>query len=268
MSELDQPLRVRSRTGAELAADYRPGPGDTAVLLLHGFLSDRRAGGRFDRIADAYAAAGHAVLRIDFSGFGESDGDVVDGEALLADAHAALDLLDARGHTRQVLHGQSLGSAVALRVVPDRPAVRTLVLTGALTGAGSGDSPYPFLDAEQLAAWHRDEDVLLPITGSTRRRHVVVNRRRPKLGRNGTQQELLRAVPVPVLVIHGDTGEQERALAAITEHGRAWLPPGSEVVTLPGADHLFFDHLEDLSALATDWVDRRLQTPAPVTTSP
>jgi pimeloyl-ACP methyl ester carboxylesterase len=253
-SGIETELRLTSRWGGRLAATFTPGRGDSAVLLLHGFLSDRRAGGRFDRLADEYAALGHAVLRIDLSGFGASEGDVVDGARLLDDAHAALDHLDSLGHTRQILHGQSLGSAIALRVAPDRPNVATLVLTGALTGAGTGDGPYPFLDEEQLAAWYRDEDVRLPIDGSPDRTDVVVNRQRPKLGATGTQEELLGALRVPVLVIHGDTGEQEQTLAAITARGQHLLPAGSRVTVIPGATHTFYESQDALARLVSEWV--------------
>ncbi|MET7421108.1 alpha/beta fold hydrolase [Dactylosporangium sp. NPDC005555] len=251
-------LVLRSRCGTSLAATFTPGTGDSAVVLLHGFLSDRRAGGRFDRLADAYSALGHAVLRFDFSGFGDSGGDVVDADRLLEDAHAALDHLDGLGYTRQILHGQSLGSGVALRVAPQRPRVVTLVLTGALTGAGSGDAPYPFLTGEQVAAWHRDEDVHLPVEGSAVRTHVTVNRRRPKLGATGTQEELLTALGVPALVVHGDTGDQEQALAAITARGAHLLPEGSQVVVIPGATHTFHESQDALAELATAWVRSRV----------
>ena len=241
-----------------LAYDFTPGSGDGAVLLLHGFLSDRRAGGRFDRLAAEYARHGYAVLRVDFSGFGDSLGDAVDGERLLDDTAVALDHLDALGYPRQILHGHSLGSAVALRVAPSRPRVVTLVLTGASTGAGHGDRPYPFLSAEQVAAWYRDEDVHLPIAGSAVRTHVVVNRRRPRLGAQGTQEELLSAVKVPVLIIHGDTGELEQHLAALTAGGAHLLPEGSKVVVIPGATHTFTESQDAVVAEALDWVRRQV----------
>jgi pimeloyl-ACP methyl ester carboxylesterase len=253
-------LALRSRSGDRLAATFTAGPGDSAVVLLHGFLSDRRAGGRFDRLAHEYAALGHAVLRFDFSGFGDSDGAAVDGDRLLDDAHAALDHLDSLGYTRQILHGQSLGSAVALRVAPHRPRVVTLVLTGALTGAGDADRPYPFLDTDQLAAWHRDEDVHLPIEGSAVRRHVTVNRRLPRLGATGTQEELLTAVRVAVLVVHGDTGEQERRLGAITARGSHLLPEGSRVTVIPGATHTFYESQDALAGVVTGWIRERVPT--------
>jgi pimeloyl-ACP methyl ester carboxylesterase len=246
--------RLTRPDGVELAVTFRPSDGDSVVVLSHGFLSDRHAGGRFDRLAVEYAALGHAVLRYDFSGFGQSGGDVVDGDHLLTDLRTVLDHLDGLGYTRQVLHGQSLGSAVSLRVAPERPAVRTLVLTGALTGAGSGDAPYPFFTPDQVAAWYRDEDVHLDGTGRT----VTVNRRRPKVNATGTQEELLTALRVPVLVVHGDTGASERALRAITEAGRHWLPEGSAIEVVEGSEHTFVDHQDEVAALATSWVRRHV----------
>jgi alpha/beta superfamily hydrolase len=259
----DIEFELPSGSGHRLAASYRPVDGKPAeqvpaVLLLHGFLSDRHAGGRFDRLTRTYHQTGVAVLRIDLSGFGESEGDVVDGDDLLADAHSALNHLDERGHRVQAVHGQSLGSSIALRIAPHRPAVHTLVLTGALTGGASGDRPY----------WYRNRDVHLPITGSSRRTAVTVNRTRPKLGATGTQKDLLTAVDVPVLVVHGDTGDQERRLAGITRAGRHWLPAGSELVTIPGADHTFNDRRAELDALIRPWARRHLLSAAGILARP
>lgn len=249
-------LELQNAAGTPLAATFTGGASDSAVLLLHGFLSDRRAGGRYDTVAAAYADAGHAVLRIDFSGFGESGGDAVDGDHLLLDAEAALSHLDSLGFTRQAIHGHSLGSAVALRVVPHRPRIRTLVLTGALTGAGFGDVPYPFLTEKQLQAWWRDEDVHLPLgQGATAQRsHVTVNRTRPRVGRFGSQAELLGALAVPVLIIHGDTGAQEQALVEITRQGEHLLPVGSRIEVIPGAEHTFAGQIDTVAELGRDWV--------------
>lgn len=258
---------VRITTGhGELAATCTPGPegGDSVVVLAHGFLSDRRAGGRYDRLADEYAALGHAVLRFDFSGFGESDGDVVDGDRLLADLHAVLDHVRGLGHRRVLVHGHSLGSAVALRVAPQHESVRALVLTGALTGAGSGDTPYPFLTPEQVQDWYLDRDVHLPVRAGAvgTRTHVTVNRRRPKVGACGTQESLLTAVRVPVLVVHGEKGSEQQ-LAATTAQGAQWLPEHSRVEIVPGAEHTFADHQDEVAALARAWAQRWLPAHVP-----
>lgn len=253
-------LRIPTDHG-ELAATSTPGVdgSDSVVVLAHGFLSDRRAGGRYDRLAEEYASLGHAVLRFDFSGFGESDGDVVDGDALLADLHAVLDHVERLGHRRVLVHGHSLGSAVALRVAPRHESVRALVLTGALTGAGSGDTPYPFLTPEQVQDWYLDRDVHLPVRADAVgvRTHVTVSRRRPKVGSCGTQEAVLSAVRVPVLVVHGEQGSEQR-LAATTAQGAHWLPEHSRVEVVPGADHTFLAHQGEVAALAREWAARWL----------
>src|SRR6187200_1900101 len=66
------------------------------VLMLHGFGSSKdEVGGMYKREAEALAAKGIASLRIDFQGFGKSDGDTgsttVGGQ--LADAESALTYL-------------------------------------------------------------------------------------------------------------------------------------------------------------------------------
>jgi pimeloyl-ACP methyl ester carboxylesterase len=136
--------------------------------------------------------------------------------------------------------------------------MHTLVLTGAITVPVSGDRPYPFLTDRQVQDWYQDRDVHLSITGSSRRSAVTINRTRPKLGATGTQKDLLTALDIPVLVIHGDTGDQERRLATISRAGRHWLPAGSELITIPGADHTFNDRRAELDALIRPWVTRHL----------
>lgn len=90
-----------------------------AVLMLHGFGSSRdEVGGMYAREAAALAKDGIASLRIDFRGFGKSDGDTgattIDGQ--LADAKAAAAFLakqpgvDAK---RLGILGFSLGGGVA-----------------------------------------------------------------------------------------------------------------------------------------------------------
>ncbi len=54
------------------------------------------------------------------------------------------------------------------------------------------------------------------------------------------QKSLLERLECPVLLIHGDQGQDERYYASITEQGRRYLRQ-AEVVVLKGADHDFGD---------------------------
>jgi pimeloyl-ACP methyl ester carboxylesterase len=91
-----------------------------AVVMLHGFASSRdEVGGLFAQQAAALAAEGIASLRIDFRGYGESEGDMADTtlEGLVADAAGARSYLaevDGVDPERIGVIGYSFGAAVAM----------------------------------------------------------------------------------------------------------------------------------------------------------
>lgn len=105
-----------------------------AVLLLHGFGSSKdEVGGMYARVATALAQKGIASLRIDFAGFGRSDGDTgaTTVEAQLAQAKAAFAVL--RGTKgvdpdRMGVLGFSLGGGIATLLASGQPMeIKSLV---------------------------------------------------------------------------------------------------------------------------------------------
>lgn len=98
-----------------------------AVLMLHGFGSSRdEVGAMYAREAEALAKEGIASLRIDFRGFGKSDGDTgattIDGQ--LADAKVAAAYLakqEGIDPKRLGVLGFSLGGGVATLLAADEP---------------------------------------------------------------------------------------------------------------------------------------------------
>lgn len=104
--------------------DSPPAP---AVLMLHGFGSSRdEVGGLFARQAEALAARGIASLRIDFRGFGKSDGDTgattIDRQ--LDDAKVGLAYLTkVKGidSARVGVLGFSLGGGIGMLAAADEP---------------------------------------------------------------------------------------------------------------------------------------------------
>lgn len=120
-----------------------------AVLLLHGFGSSKdEVGGMYARVATALAQKGIASLRIDFAGFGKSDGDTgsttIDSQ--LAQAKAAFAVLKGTKGVdpdRMGVLGFSLGGGVATLLASGQPMeIKSLV-----TWSSVGD-----FQADMLAA--------------------------------------------------------------------------------------------------------------------
>src|SRR3989338_8213394 len=83
------------------------GKGAKAVILCHGFRSSKENNAAWaEKLSDSFA-----VLRFDFSGHGESDGELKDITLtrLLADMSAAIGFIASRGAKSIGLAGHSLG---------------------------------------------------------------------------------------------------------------------------------------------------------------
>jgi pimeloyl-ACP methyl ester carboxylesterase len=112
-------VHLRTRDGLRLHGWWieRPGAAFT-TLYLHG------NGGYvtiYEPLIEPVLAAGHSLLIIDYRGYGRSEGSPSES-GLYEDARTALQWLLARGVTERnlVIHGMSLGTAVALELAQDR----------------------------------------------------------------------------------------------------------------------------------------------------
>jgi uncharacterized protein len=115
-----------------------------AVLFLHG-----NAGHLGHRAfqAEGMLREGLSVFLLGYRGYGRSEGRP-DEAGTIADAEAALDWMSERvgGEERVVVHGRSLGGAVAAGLAARRPAVAGLVLESTFTDLEAmGAAAYPFL---------------------------------------------------------------------------------------------------------------------------
>jgi hypothetical protein len=144
-----------------------------ATLFLHG-----NAGNVTHRIdhAQAVRTAGSSILVIDYRGYGKSGGHP--GEhGLYLDADAGFEDLIRRGYppNRIILHGESLGAAVAAELASRRQCA-ALILES------------PFASLSQMAG------TVLPVVG-------------PLLAHGFDTDSKIRKVHVPLLLIHGDADE-------------------------------------------------------------
>jgi pimeloyl-ACP methyl ester carboxylesterase len=145
--ELPPPAFVTRADGLRLAFRHRPGRGPT-ILFLPGYMSDM-TGGKAAAL-DAWAAAeGRAMLRLDYSGCGESGGAFEAGtlDIWRDDVLAVIDAVAGDGPV--VLVGSSMGGWLMLLVALARPG-RVAALIGIAAAPDFTEWGYSDVEKRQL----------------------------------------------------------------------------------------------------------------------
>ena len=166
---------------------------------------------RIEHIA-AIRAAGSHLLMIDYRGYGKSEGSPSE-EGIYRDADAAYRYLRDQGYepSRIVLHGESLGTAVAVDLAARQPCAGVVL-----------EAPFP--SASAVARY------VLPVLG-------------PLVARGLETGNKIRNVRAPVFVIHGDNDEVipyelgREVFEAANEPKQLWTLEGShhnDIVSVAG----------------------------------
>lgn len=158
MVELE-PVRFRNASGQTLFGVLHtprvPKPGAPAVVLMSPGVKMRVGPGRlYMPLTDLLTSRGHSVLRFDYSGLGDSEGELA--ESMLADVYNHIeagryldDSLSAlawmrteRGHERLIVGGLCGGAITALYAAQADPSVEALIAIG-MTVTLSSDAVQP-----------------------------------------------------------------------------------------------------------------------------
>jgi putative redox protein len=226
------PLTFPGASGARLSArlDLPPsGEARACVLLAHCFTCSKNLNAVVN-IARALNGEGLAVLRFDFTGLGESEGEFAETNfsTAVADLVAAAEFLAARGMAPALLVGHSLGGAAALVAAGRIPSLRAVA-----TLCAPSD---PWLATGLLGeSWERieaDGAATVRIGG----RPFVVKRQLLDDLRGARIDEALAQLELPLLVLHS----AEDQVVAL-EHAMKIFQGarGSRsFISLDGADHL------------------------------
>tara|TARA_R110001592_G_scaffold363396_2_gene687616 strand:- start:31304 stop:32515 length:1212 start_codon:yes stop_codon:yes gene_type:complete len=206
------------------------------------------------RISRALTREGIAVLRFDFTGLGNSDGDFANTNfsSNLQDLIAASDFLRANYEAPALLIGHSLGGAAVLAMAADVPEVRAVVTIGA---------PYK---AEHVT---RNFSASLEQIASTGEAQVTLGGRKFSI-RKQFLDDLehhdyadLGKLRKALLIMHAPLDETVSITEAEKIYVRAKHP--KSFISLDDADHLL-SRKADAEYVARNiaaWVDRYLPTP-------
>lgn len=235
-----------------LVGNLYPSTSKSIIIMCHGFMSNKHSKGRFKRLAVAFNKSGYSALSFDFSGCGESDDDFLTVKKEVDDLKSAIQFVKSMGYEKIALYGHSLGSLICLKSYT--PEIRTIVLSGALTDSMKYDWE-EFFTKEQMQELE-EEGYLIEYTPKEVRKKTLIDRRILKDFELINQEELLKNIDCPVLIIHGDNDEEERLLHKRSKAAMNFLSNDSKLEVIRRANHNFLKHFDIVIELATDWFNK------------
>lgn len=234
----------------DLPADGAP---DAYALLAHCFTCSKDLRG-LRRLSSALSQAGFAVMRLDFTGLGESEGEFAETTftSNVDDLVAAANHLEEHYQAPSLLVGHSLGGAAVLAAAPHMPSVLAIATVGA-----PADPRHVERLMTEGSAIETDGEGLVDIGGRpfTVRREFLQD-----LRRSGLPQSVAR-LGRPLLLLHSPSDtvvgiDNARRLFDAARHPKSFL-------SLDRADHLLSDpdDAELAGSLIASWARGYIERP-------
>lgn len=209
------------------------------------------------RIARLLARQGIGVLRFDFAGLGESEGDFAHSRFSfdVQDLQAAARALDTQGKTASLLIGHSLGGAAAIAAATGLPSIRAVATVNS-----------PFDVSHTL---HQFDPSSLAVIDAEGAADVLLAGRRFRVGRGliddlreQDQGARIAALRRPLLVMHAPLDDTVGIENATKIYVAARHP--KSFVSLDDADHLLSrpQDVERVGSMIAAWAAPYLTAPA------
>lgn len=210
------------------------GKGVPAIVCCHGFSGDKV--GRYRiliRIARELCKSGFFVLRFDFSGHGDSEGEMEDTSISqeLDDLECGMNYL--KSHSGASIKsigliGHSLGGEIAILEAAKNPSINAVVLLAPVVDSNllTGDFPRAFNEI-----YGKNAESAELASHMMKKRYFEELRKFKPLGE-------AEKIVSPVLIIHGDADDAVDILGSKYFIERANGP--KKLVIIEGADHNFF----------------------------
>lgn len=242
-------VSFKNSRNLSLSGNLYPAGNKDIVILSHGFTADKYSRGRFERLTSALNLNDISALTFDFSGCGESDDDSLNMTKEADDLKSAINFVKGLGYKRIALYGHSLGTVITLKAFNEE------IISMVLSGAGTDSMKYnwnEYFTQSQMKELE-EKGIITELRPGEIREKLVIEKQMLKDFEQVNGEKLLKNISCPVLIIHGNRGEEENFLLEKSKRGIMLLSPESKLVILDGADHSFMEHYEMLINLTCDW---------------
>ncbi len=228
--------------------------GDQAVILCHGFLSNKESRTN-RRLTQLLVARGISTFRFDWFGMGESDGEFghVTVSRCCDQLERAITLMYAQGYRKLGIIGSSFGGLITILVSENHPELHAVGLKCPVP-----DFP-EMLEREfgpsGMEEWERT-NAIPDVTGGTA--PIFLDFSFYENCRAFNAYEAACTINAPVLIVHGKQDELV-PLHQIHRLENA-LPGDKELVLLPRADHRFGrpEDFRHVTVYLANWIQARL----------
>lgn len=221
--------------------------------MSHGFTGDKSEWGRFDKAAYAFREAGYNVLNFDFSGSGESDDDSLTVDKQVDDLESAIKYCLNNDLPNIGLLGLSLGGLISAKVYDQQ--IKTMVFWAPVTSNIDYAESSRFTQ-EQIQEL-KDKGYLTKIREKGVRKKIIIDKQMLIDREDVNQESLLSKISCPVLIIHGD--KDNRVPLKDSVSAMKYLSSESNLEIVKGADHGFYEQLNDFIFLSVNWFDKYLK---------
>jgi len=214
------------------------------------------------RIARRLTAAGIAVLRFDFTGLGQSDGDFANTNfsSNIQDLVAAARYMEAEHVAPDLLIGHSLGGAAVIAAAAELASVRAVATIGAPADADHVVAQF----ADQADAITRDGKAEVSLAG----RAFTIKKQFLDDIAGRTLEDAAAALRRPLLILHAPTDD----VVGIDNASRLFVAAKhpKSFVSLDNADHLLSAEGDALYAadIIASWAARYAFSPLPAPPNP
>lgn len=140
-----QAVTIKLPDGTELISWYAPAHRNDGRTIIYFHGNAGNIGGRVERVLP-YLDAGYGILLVGYPGYGGNPG-LCSEQSFYATARANLDFLSQQGvdAARVILFGESLGTAVAIQMGVERPALALILEAPLASTYLSAWARYPYM---------------------------------------------------------------------------------------------------------------------------
>ena len=225
---------------------------DRGIVLGHCFTCTRHTS-ILRRIAKDLCNAGFIVLRFDFSGNGQSQGEFTEStySKQVTEMETAVDVIASHGATRIGMAGHSMGGSISFLTAAQNDNVKAVCTVGSRI---SGLKVTGFLSRTQREILEKTGEV----TFTSRGRFLKITDEFFTDTDRFDLPQLLQSFDKPLLMVHGDQDEIIPVREAYK--AREMSNGGARVEVISGADHMFSreEDRQAVSQLVADWFKNQI----------